>query len=84
MWPSDRNRIACIANGSIGVAFIAIRPGTERRYVSSIAIGAQTDRFRVASDRQQSVIWSRSVAALQNVNWQSVVIRSPPGLIDRC
>ena len=53
-------------------------------YVSSIAIGAQTDRFRVASDRQQSVIWSGSITALQNVDWRSVVIRSPPGLIDRC
>ena len=52
-------------------------------YVSNIAIGAQTDRFRVASDRQQSGIWSGSIAALQNVDWRSVVIRSPSGLIDR-
>ena len=31
MWRSDRNRIACMANGSIGVAYNAIRPGSERR-----------------------------------------------------
>ena len=31
MWRADRNRIACIANGSIGVAYNAIRPVTERR-----------------------------------------------------
>ena len=53
-------------------------------YVSSIAIGPQTGRFRVASDPQQSVIWSGSIAALQNVDWRSVVTRSPSGLIDRC
>ena len=53
-------------------------------YISSIAIGAPTDRFRVVSDRQQSVIWSGSVAALQHVDWWSEVSRSSAGLINRC
>ena len=52
-------------------------------YISSIAIGAQKDRFRVACDRQQSVIWSGSIAALLNVDWRSVVCRSPSCLIHR-
>ena len=58
--------------------------GNQTLYISSIAIEAQTGRFRVASDRQQSVIWSGSIAALQNVDWRSVVSRSPSDLIDRC
>ena len=53
-------------------------------YISSIAIGAQKDRFRVASDRQQNVFWSGSIAALQNVDWRSEVSRSLWGLIDCC
>ena len=52
-------------------------------YISSIAIGAQKDRFQVAFDRQQSVSWSGSIAALQNVDWRSVVCRSPSCLIHR-
>ena len=31
MWWSDRNRITVVANGSIGVAYNASRPGTEWR-----------------------------------------------------
>ena len=58
--------------------------GNWKPYVSSIAIGAQTDRCRVASDRQQSVIWSGSIAALQNIDWRSGVIRSPSDFIYRC
>ena len=53
-------------------------------YISSIAIKAQTGHFRVAFDRQQSIIWSSSIAALQNINCRSVVSRSPSDLIDRC
>ena len=52
--------------------------------IISIAIGAQKDRFWFASDRQHSVIWSGSIALLQNVDWRSVVSPSPWSLIDRC
>ena len=53
-------------------------------YISNIAMGAQKGHFRVVSDRQQNVIWSGSIAALQNVDWRPVVSRLPSGLIDRC
>ena len=56
MWQSDRNRIACITKGSIGVTYNAIRPGT------GIAIQTQRDNFQAVSDRQQSVIWLGSIA----------------------
>ena len=46
-------------------------------------MGAQKDRAQVAFDREQSVIWLGSIAALQIVDWRSVVSRSPWGLIDR-
>ena len=41
----------------------------------------QTEHFWVTSDRQQSIISSGLIAALQNDDCQSVVSRSPSDLI---
>ena len=67
MWRSDRNRMACIANGSKGVAHNAIRPGTERRVsqaspserkrIFSGRIWSPTERYLIGLDRRFTKCW---------------------------
>ena len=64
MWLSDRSRIVGVANGSIGVAYNAIRPGTERRMSQAspserkrIVFKSHLTANRVLFDRARSPLY---------------------------
>ena len=71
MWRSDRNRIACIANGSIGFAYNAVRPGTERRMSQAspserkrIVFGSYLIANRALFDRAWSPLYKMLIGDL--------------------